>query len=324
MNKIKFFINKLHQFQELGLIVVVIVMCIAASFLSDVFFSIQNLLNILTQSTMAGIAGLGAAIILLTGEIDLSIGSLMAGVGIATVSIGNATGSVTIGILSGILTGIIVCVINATIVLKIKINSFIATLAMMSIIRGAVMVVTKASSIQNQLPAFEFIGMGQIGWLPFPVLLLAILAVFVYVILNRTSFGRAIYAVGSNKEAALLSGINVQKIKYFVYGLEGVFIAIAAQIMASRLNSGQPLAGTGFELNVISAVILGGVSMTGGRGKIAGALLGILILNILTNALVLLNVSSFYQQIARGIVLIFAVFFDERRRVNMSKRLLTD
>ena len=317
-------INKLKNLQQLGLMVVIIAMCIIASLLSPVFLTTQNLLNILTQATMSGLAALGVCMILLVGEIDLSIGSMMAACGIAAITVGNATGSVVLAVIAGIVMGIIITTLNATIVLKLGVIPFITTLGMMQIARGAVMVFTNAASVQVNMEGFDFIGLGYIWEIPFPIIILVVLAFFVYFIIVRTPLGRQIYAVGSNRDAARLSGINVTKIKYIVYIFEGAFVSIAALVMASRLNTGQPLAGTGFELQVISAVILGGVSMSGGRGKLSGALLGVLILTILNNALVLLNVSSFYQQIARGIVLIVAVFFDERRRISINRTLLKD
>ena len=310
--------------QQFTLIVVIVALCTAAGLLTDVFFTGQNIINILTQATMAGIAGLGACMLLLIGEIDLSIGSMLALIGVASVYVCNATGSVLLAVLVALVLGVLVCVISATIVIKLKVSAFITTLAMLSIVRGTVMILTEAKSIQNDVTSFGFIGTGYVLGIPFPIIVLAILIAIVYFILNWTKFGREIYAVGSNKDAAALSGVNVKKTKYLVFILNGVFVAIAAIIMASRLNSGQPSSGSGFELTVISATILGGVSMNGGRGKLSGALLGILILQILSNALVLLNVSSFYQQIARGIILILAVFFDEKKKDSINKSLLQE
>jgi len=192
----------------------------------------------------------------------------------------------------------------------------------MSIYRGAVMVLTAASSRPVDNPYFEKIGTGYLGPVPIPVIMFVVLAVFIYFITRHTTFGRNIYAVGSNNEAAKLAGINVDMYKYKTFILNGLFVALAAIILAARINSGQPQAGVGFEFLVISAVILGGVSFSGGRGTITGMILGVMILSILDNGLILLDISSFFQQIIRGAVLILAIYFDQMRKESSMKKAL--
>ena len=312
------------SFEQSNLLIAVIIICVVIGSLTPVFFSGGNIMNLLRQASMAGIAGLGMTLIMLTGEVDLSIGSAQAMIGVFVVTVINATNSIFLGIVCGIGLGVAMGVFHATLVTKFQLESLIVTLATLSVYRGTVMVLTSASSIPANNPNFELIGTGYVGPVPIPVIMLVALCALIYFITRHTTFGRNLYAVGSNREAAKLAGINVSMYKYRAFIMNGMFVALAAIILASRINSGQPQAGVGFELAVISAVILGGVSLAGGRGTIAGMILGVMILSILDNGLVLLNVSSFYQQIVRGIVLILAVYFDQRRKVSFQKKVLEE
>lgn len=193
---------------------------------------------------------------------------------------------------------------------------------MMAIIRGVAMVVTEAKAVQTQIKAFQVIGTGYWGPFPIPVILTVILVAIFYYILHHTTFGRYMYAVGGNGEASRLAGIPVHRIKLMAYIISGALTAFSAFILASRMNSGQPNAGVGFEMEVIGAVILGGISLTGGTGSLLGALLGILILGVLSNGLILLNVSSFWQDIARGAVIILAVYLDTYRKDKQQEKLV--
>ena len=192
----------------------------------------------------------------------------------------------------------------------------------MAILRGGAMVSTQAVSIQGKVEGFVEIGTGYVGPVPIPVLLAFLLFGLFYYVLHHTILGRYIYAIGGNIQAARLSGLAVDRTRVLVYVIGGVLAALSAFILASRLNSGQPNAGLGFELQVIAAVILGGISLSGGIGTLGGAFIGILILTVLSNGLVLLNVSSFYHDIARGAVIILAVYLDTRRKQSLLRRLL--
>jgi ribose transport system permease protein len=221
-----------------------------------------------------------------------------------------------------LLSGLFIGLVNGLIVTKGKINSFIATLGTMAIIRGTTYVFTKASAVINNIKGFDYLGTGSIFGMPVTVLIFIVMAVLTFYILKYTVLGRNIYAVGGNVNAARLSGINTDKIKIISFMIAGLLGALTSIISASRMDSGQPNAGTNFEFLVITAVILGGVSMTGGRGNVFGVILGVLILKVLNNGLVLLNISSFYQDIMRGIVIVLAVFIDEKRRRDIGKSLL--
>jgi len=214
--------------------------------------------------------------------------------------------------------------INGLLVTRGKINSLIATLGTMAIFRGTAFVTTNAVSIQANVASFMEIGTGYLGIFPVPVVIMLLLFAFFYYILHHTAFGRYVYAIGGNSHAARLSGLAVDRTKMIVYILGGVLTSFSAIILASRMYSGQPNAGTGFELQVVAAVILGGISLTGGVGSLLGAFIGILILSVLSNGLILLNVSSFYHEIVRGAVIILAVYLDGTRRRNLQKKMIRE
>ncbi len=276
---------------------------------------------------MTAICSIGMVMLVLLGCIDLSVGSAQAVVGVFCVWVAVKTGSVSAGLLAGLAMGALIGAANGFIVTRLRITALIATLGTMSILSGSAMVATKAVSIQLLDPNFLYIGAGQIrfpliGRVPVPVIMLLILVVVFSYILNHTYFGRYLYAVGGNEIAAGLAGIPVNRVKMLAFILSGILTSLSAVILASRINSGQPTAGLGFEMQVIAAVVIGGVSMNGGRGTLGGAMIGVLILSVLSNGLVLMDVNSFWQNILRGIVIILAVYLDERRRINTAKNLL--
>jgi ribose transport system permease protein len=315
-------IRNIFSGEQAMLVIALVVLCIITTLLTPVFLSSTNIMNVLRQTSLTAITGIGMVMIILMGEIDLSVGSTQAVVGVITVWILNATGNVALAILGGLLTGAILGFFNGFLVTKAKMNSLIATLGTQAIYRGFAFVTTNAVSIQAKVPAFETLGTGFIGPIPIPVVIMIILFALFYYILNYTTFGRYIYAIGGNANASRLSGLPVDRMKLMVYVMGSVFAALSAIILASRMYSGQPNAGGGFELQVVSAVILGGVSLTGGVGTLTGAFIGMLILSVLSNGLILLNVSSFYHDIARGIVIILAVYLDGTRRSSLQKKLV--
>ena len=315
--------SRLLHSEQAGLLIALLLLCAVIAVLSPVFLTVANVTNILRDASLVAIAGIGMALIILQGEIDLSVGSAQAVAGILAVLVLNGSGSILLAFAAALCLGAGVGVANGLLVTRAGINSLIATLGMMAILRGAAMVSTQAVSIQAAVPGFSDIGTGHLGPLPLPVAVAAFFFAFFYFVLHHTPFGRYIYAVGGNAEARL-AGLPVERIKVTVFAIGGAMAAISAFILASRLNSGQPNAGLGFELQVIAAVVLGGVSLTGGVGSLAGAILGILILTVLNNGLVLLNVSSFYHDIARGLVIILAVYLDRHRRDSVLRRLLAN
>jgi len=291
--------------------------------LSPVFFTALNIKNVLRDAALVAIAGIGMVMVILLGEIDLSVGSVQAVAGIVAVAVLNSFSSVFVALGATLFAGACIGLINGLLITRAHINSLIATLGMMAILRGGAMVSTQAVSIQGSVDSFVEIGTGHLGPIPIPVLIAFLLLALFFYVLHYTTFGRYVYAVGGNPQAARLSGLPVDRIRIAVFVIAGILAALSAFILASRLNSGQPNAGLGFELQVIAAVILGGISLTGGVGTLAGAFIGILILTVLSNGLVLLNVSSFYHDIARGIVIILAVYLDTRRKQSLVRRMLS-
>ena len=314
--------SRIFHSEQAGLLLALLVLCLVISLLSPVFFTAINIKNVLRDASLIAIAGIGMVMIILLGEIDLSVGSTQAVAGVIAVAVLNQMDSVWWALLAALLAGALVGLCNGLLVTKAGINSLIATLGTMAILRGGAMVSTQAVSIQGKVEGFVEVGTGYLGPVPIPVLLAFLLFGLFYYVLHHTILGRYIYAIGGNIQAARLSGLAVDRTRVLVYVIGGVLAALSAFILASRLNSGQPNAGLGFELQVIAAVILGGISLTGGIGTLGGAFIGILILTVLSNGLVLLNVSSFYHDIARGAVIILAVYLDTRRKQSLLRRLL--
>lgn len=314
-----------------GLIIALAALMVVFGCLTSVFFTPLNITNILRQVSLNAIAAIGMTMIIISGEIDLSVGSIQALAGVAAVMALNATGSIFIAIIVALAIGVGTGLCNGALVTKLGLNSLIATLATMAIYRGIIMVATDAISQIVTVEGFSEIGAGSLfvvpGYfpgVPIPVIIAAVLIVIFHFVLSGSKFGRYVYAVGGNKESAKLAGLNVPKIKMQVYILGNILFALSAVILTSRLDSGQPNAGEGMEMNVIAAVILGGVSLNGGTGTLLGAIIGVVILGVIQNGLVLLNVNSFWQDIVRGIVIILAVYLDVRRKKSVEKRLLKE
>lgn len=315
-------IKKVFSYEQSSLAAVLICMCILAMILSPVFMTGNNLMNVLRSSSMTLITSCGMVLILLLGEMDMSVGSVQGLVGVFAIMVLNATGSIFVTILFTLAAGLILGLFNGVLVTKGGINSLIATLGTMSVFRGIAYVTTGGASIQISNDAFRVLGAGSVGIVPVPLIIAVAVVVLFWFVLKKTIFGRYIYAIGGNMEASELAGIPVKKIKLICFTVSGVLSSFTALILASRLNSGQPSAGDGFEFDVVSAVVLGGVSLSGGKGNLSGAVLGVLILAVLDNILTLLNVSSFYQEIAKGAVILIAVWLDERRRKSAEKKVL--
>lgn len=318
------FITKIKQSDILVLIIALAVLCIIISILSPVFFTEKNIMNTLRQVSLTAICGFGLTLVILTGEIDLSIGSQQAIAGIVSVNILNATGSILVAVLAAMVGGVVVGGINGILVTKCKLNSMIVTLGTMAIWRGVSMVATGAVSIQARVENFSDLGMGFIGPIPNAVIIAAILFAIIYYVLKHTTFGRYLYAIGGNREASKVSGLPVDRTKITVFIICSVLSMLSGVLLASRMGSGQPSAGVGFEMIVIASVILGGCSLSGGVGSISGALIGMLILGVLQNGLTLLDVSSFWQDITRGLVIIIAVYMDSLRKDSIIKKLIRE
>ena len=295
----------------IGLILLIIVV----SILNPSFLDFCNFLNLLRQISINGLIAFGMTFIILTGGIDLSVGSILA-LSSAFIALMITSGvDPIIALIIGVLIGFVLGAVNGLLVTKGNMAPFIATLATMTIFRGLTLVITDGNPITNLGDSylFQLFGKGYFIGIPVPAVTMIIVFVILLIILQKTTFGRHTYAIGGNEIAAKISGIKVNKIKILIYGISGLMSALAGGILTSRLNSAQPTAGTSYELDAIAAVVLGGTSLTGGKGRIVGTLIGVLIIGVLNNGLNLLGVSSFYQQVVKGVVILIAVLIDRKK-----------
>jgi ribose transport system permease protein len=317
-------LSKLVLFNEIILVLILALISGAFSIGTSKFYSTTNILNILRDSSMAIIAGIGMTMLIITGEVDLSIGSLVAFVGVVTMDITNKTGNVLLGVLAGLGLGAGTGLINGLVRTKLQVNSLIGTIAMMMLLRGGVYLYSLAA-VQNyhSLKAFYDIGNGYVGFMPMPVLIMILLYFIFLIVVNRTVVGRYLYATGGNYTAARISGIRVDNLKILTFMANSLFAAVSGIILVSRMNSGQPNAGTGFELSVIAGVILGGTSLGGGEGTLVGTLIGVLILRIINNGIIILRWNQDLQIVISGVVIIIAVFIDNKRKIMRSKIITT-
>lgn len=301
--------------QKQGALVGLLVIIVALAILSPNFLTMDNLMNVFRQVSINALIAFGMTFVILTGGIDLSVGSILALSSALTAGFMVGGMNSILAMFQGILLGALMGAANGVAVAKGKIAPFIVTLATMTIFRGLTLVYTEGKPITgiSDSFAFQLVGRGYFFGIPFPVVITVIAFIILYILLRRTTFGRSVYATGGNEEAARLSGLKIDRIKITVYSISGAMAALAGVILTSRLNSAQPTAGTSYELDAIAAVVLGGTSLAGGRGHITGTLIGALIIGVLNNGLNLLGVSSFYQQVVKGGVILLAVLLDRKR-----------
>jgi len=298
------------QFKDLirryGILIGLIGLIIGFSILSDRFFTISNMLIVMRQTSIVAFLAVGMSFVIIGAGIDLSVGSVLAFSGAVGAGV-MQNGGIFFGILAGLALGTALGAFNGIVITKLKIPAFIATLAMMAIARGGTLVYTDGRPITGLPSSFAFLGRGYIGNIPFPIILMLIIFILAYIILKLTRFGRYVYATGGNINAARASGIKVDNVIISTFAISGFLSGLTGMVLASRLNSAQPTAGVGYELDAIAAVVLGGTNLFGGEGELWGTLVGALIMGILNNGLNMLNVSSFYQQVVKGIVILIAV-----------------
>lgn len=303
-------------------IIALVLMCIVLSFLSDSFLSSENAWNVMRQISVNVIISVGMTLIILTGGIDLSVGSLLAFSGAVTAGLlkfGTEIADMNLfigfslvgALLGGIMSGSLLGWFNGFTITRFKVPPFVATLAMLTIARGLTMLLTGGFPITSLGEQMAFIGTGWFLGIPMPVWISALIVGGAVVLTKKTTLGRHIYAIGGNETAAAMSGIKIKKVKMTVYAIAGALAGIGGIIVTSRLDSAQPNAGFGFELDSIAAVVIGGTSLSGGKGTIMGTVQGALIIGILNNGLVLLNVSPFWQQVVKGSVILLAVIIEK-------------
>jgi ribose transport system permease protein len=306
--------QKLDTFRNFALVLVLIVLCIVMSFLSDNFFTSSNFLNIARQISVTAISAVGMTLVIIIGGIDLSIGSVIAFSGVIAASTLSTTQSPVLAVLAALAAGAVVGFVNGFVTAKAQITGFITTLATMGIVRGISFIYTGGYPITIMDKNFSFLGIGYLFMVPVPILIMLLILALGYFLTNHTRFGRYVYALGGNEQTTRWSGINVDRIKIYVYTLSGLLTALAGIVLAGRLSSGQPNAGQSFEFDVITAVIVGGTSLMGGKGNVLGTLIGVVLIGVLSNGLTLLNVSSYYQMVVKGIIILIAVLVDRLSR----------
>lgn len=300
--------------KRFGLLLIILLIVAVMSIVSPVFFTSGNIVNVIRQISINGILATGMTFVILTGGIDLSVGSLMAVTGVITGSLLVEGRSPTVAILAGVGAAMAFGFFNGALIAYCNLPPFIATLASTTIGRGFALVYSDGKPYTILNPGFLVIGKGTTLGLPNPIWILLLVVVVAYITLTTTKFGRYIYAIGGNENAAKLSGVRTRLVKMMAYVITGLLAGVAAIILAARISSGQPTAGEGNELDAIAAVAIGGTSMNGGIGSLSGTIMGFVIIGLLSNSLTLLNVSSFYQQIVKGAIIIIAVLIDQRTK----------
>ncbi|MGV0168771.1 ABC transporter permease [Furfurilactobacillus sp. WILCCON 0119] len=304
-------------YAKLGPLVALVILVVLVSILNFSFLDPLNLLNLLRQVSINALIAFGMEFVILTGGIDLSVGSILALSGAFTAQLVLMGVPPFFAFLIGMVTGGIFGALNGVLIAYGKAAPFIATLATQTIFRGATYVFTKGNPITGAKMSnnfsFQFFGQGYLFGIPFPVYIMVLFYILAYILLHRTTFGRKTYALGGNPRAAFVAGVKNNKMIIWIYTLAGFLSATAGMILTSRLASAQPDAGVAYEMDAIAAVVLGGTSLAGGKGKMFGTLIGALIIGVLNNGMNLLGISSFYQQIVKGIVILVAVLLDRKQ-----------
>lgn len=291
------------------------VMVIVLTLLSSYFLTYENIISIGLQMSVVAIMAIGQMMVIISGGIDLAAGSVLALAGIVTTMLLNANGGILLSVLGGLAIGTLCGLLAGALIAWGHLPPFIATLGIMGMARGLALLLTGGSPIFNLPPAFNFLGGGRVlDLVPIPVLFTVLLAIIGHIVLTRMRFGRYVFAIGSNVLAARLAGINVNTTLLKLYAINGLLCGFAGIILASRLSTGQPTAGAGYELDVIASCVIGGASLSGGEGTILGAMIGALVMGVLRNGSNLLDISTFWQQIAIGAIIIVAVFSDQYRK----------
>lgn len=301
-----------------GIFICFIIIIILLSIASPNFLTPSNIINVLRQISCIGIATLGAGMLIIMGGIDLAIGSTFALTGvIAGLAVSSGMGGFNlppiVGYMAGIATGIIVAAFSGLVVAKARIPAFIVTMGTMSICRGLALIAAHGMPVGSFPDGFVFLGSSSLGPIPSPVIIFVLVILLSYFIMEKRPLGRYIYAVGSNEDAARAAGINVDMVKIKTYLLEGAFVGLAGTVLAARMKSAAPAMGVGYELDAVAGAIIGGVSFTGGIGKVGDMVLGALMIGVINNGMDLLGVEAFYKQVVKGTIIVIAVLIDRKR-----------
>ncbi|WP_163883364.1 L-arabinose ABC transporter permease AraH [Rhizobium laguerreae] len=305
---------------EQGLVVIFAAAFVIVSLFVPNFLTERNMLGLLQSVVTIGIVACTMMFCLASRDFDLSVGSIVAFSGMIAVMVSNATGSIPVGLLAALLCGAVVGFVNGIVIARFRINALITTLATMQIVRGLALIASDGRAVGINDPAFYQLALSRFLTVPTPIWIMLILFIFFGFVLNRTVFGKNTLAIGGNPEASRLAGVNVVNMRVWIFALQGLVCGIAGILLASRITSGQPNAATGLELSVISACVLGGVSLAGGRAAMSGVIVGVLIMGIAENVMNLLNIQAFYQYVVRGLILLIAVLLDNLRSSAAGRR----
>jgi ribose/xylose/arabinose/galactoside ABC-type transport system permease subunit len=282
---------------------------------SPPFRTLSNVENILQQIPVNGILAIGMTLVIITAGIDLSVGSVLALSAVVATSFAHTdTHLLIVPIMLGVLTGLVCGIVNGVLIAKNRLAPFIVTLGMMTVARGLALVYTSGRPIINLSDTYDEIGDGSLGAIPIPAIIFFVVVLLGVFVLHYTRFGRYVYAVGGNELAAKVSGVNTDRVLIGVYALAGALAGLAGIVSSARVMSGSPTVGTGYELDAIAAVVIGGTSLSGGIGSIAGTIVGVLIIGVMNNGLDLLNVSPYWQEIVKGVIIVLAVLLDKKSK----------
>ncbi len=301
-------------YSRFGIFVILIAAIVVAAFLSDTFLTVNNISNIIRQNSIIMIIAFGSQMVLISGEVDLSPGSVCAFAGVTATMVMLNTGNAVLALITGVVIGGAFGLLNGWVITTAQIPAFIMTLATQFIARGAVNAMTNAQPVTGFDSSFTVFGQGYIGPVPVPIIIMVVVLIIYWLMMNRMRFGRHVYAVGGNEVAARSSGINTKRVKIKAFLFAGAAAGLGGVLLMSRLNSGQPSGGDQYEFDAITAAIIGGTSMNGGVGKVYGTVVGALFVGVLLNIMTQLDVSAYYQKIAKGVIIALAVIADAQVR----------
>lgn len=301
-------------YNKFGIFIVLICMMIILSILTPNFLTSKNLINVVRQISFIAIIGFGVTAIIITTGIDLSSGSIVALTSVVVASVAHpGQHSLFVTILIGLSVGLVCGFFNGIITAKAGIPPFIVTLGMYTAARGAASLFSDGRPISNMKEEFIFLGAGKVLGIPVPIIILIVVAILMHIILTQTRYGRHVFALGGNEQAAIISGISVVKVKVLVYTCAGLLSSLAGLVLTARINSGQPGLGVGLELDAIASAVIGGTSLSGGVGSVFGTFTGALVIGVINNGMDLLNINVYWQQIVKGIIIVLAVFIDKMK-----------
>lgn len=305
--------NFIYQY---GIIIAFVLLCVTLAVSNEYFFTTKNIVNVLRQTSINGILALGMTLVILTRGIDLSVGSVLALSGIITASLvhGPDPMPAALAMTAGLAVGLACGTINGLVVARLGVPPFVATLGMLSVARGLTYIYSDGMPIAGLSESFLWLGQGRLFTIPIPVFFFAGVFILLWILLNKTTFGRYIYAVGGSEKSAKTAGIGTRKVLVSAYALAGMLAGLGGLILTARTTTGLPQAGQSYELDAIAAVVIGGTSLSGGVGTVRGTLFGALIIGVINNGLDLMGVSSFYQQVVKGVIIVCAVLLDPARR----------